>query len=140
MSMDNSNANMWKGALWPASVVGLAMLIGNSIWNQMAGFFGSALAGATVVVFLSVHLFIGRISRDMEPVVTMGLAMFSYFAKVLFMGAILFLVTKYSAPETVSRSSFAISALSIMFAWMTGEIRAFLKLRLHLPLPKKGIE
>lgn len=137
--MDNSNTNMWKGALWPASVVALAMLIGNSIWHHLAGFFASALACTTVVVFLSVHLFIGRISRDMEPVVTMGLAMFSYFTKVLFMGALLFLVTKYSAPETLSRSSFAISAFSIILAWMGGEVRAFLKLRLHLPLPKKEI-
>ncbi len=136
MSMDNSNANIWKGPLWPASIVSLVMLVGNSIWNHLAGFFGSALACTIVVVFLSVRLFIGRISRDMEPVVTMGLAMFSYFIKVLFLGVILFLVTKYSAPETVSRSSFAISAVSIIFAWMGGEIRAFLKLRLHLPLPK----
>jgi len=136
MSMDNSNANIWKGPLWPASVVSLVMLVGNSIWHQMAGFYGSALACTIVVVFLSMRLFIGRISRDMEPVVTMGLAMFSYFIKILFLGAILFLVTKYSAPETVSRSSFVISAVSIIFAWMGGEIRAFLKLRLHLPLPK----
>jgi len=29
-------------------------------------------------------------------------------------------------------------AILITFAWLAGEIRAFLKLRLHLPLPGEG--
>jgi len=62
--------------------------------------------------------------------------MFSYFAKVIFMGVFLFLVTKYTERSTVDRVSFAICAILITMAWLLGEIRSFLKLRAQLPLPK----
>ena len=67
---------------------------------------------------------------------TMALAMFSYFAKVILMGALLLVVTKTTSPETVDRPTFAIAALSITAAWLAGEIRAFVKLRFQLPLPQ----
>jgi hypothetical protein len=69
--------------------------------------------------------------------VTMALAMFSYFAKVIFMGVFLFLVTKMTDPSTINRGSFAITAILITMAWLFGEIRSFFKLRSHLELPKK---
>ena len=37
--------------------------------------------------------------------------------------------------ESLNRPSFGIVAFAITFAWLAGEVRAFLKLRLHLPLP-----
>jgi hypothetical protein len=67
--------------------------------------------------------------------VTMALAMFSYFAKVILVGALLLVVTRLTSPETVDRGSFGISAIAITLAWLTGEIRAFLRLRFQLPLP-----
>jgi hypothetical protein len=60
---------------------------------------------------------------------TMMLAMFSYFAKVIFMGVFLLLITKFTDRSTVDRTSFAISALLITMAWLVGEIRSFMKLR-----------
>jgi len=38
----------------------------------------------------------------------------------------------------VSRPAFAITALAITAAWLAGEIRAFLKLKLALPLPSRS--
>lgn len=70
----------------------------------------------------------------------MALAMFSYFAKVVLMGAFLVIVTKTTSPEAVDRPSFAIAALSATSIWLASEIRAFLRLRPQLPLPKKNIE
>ena len=78
-----------------------------------------------------------RVSRDLDPMATMALAMFSYFAKVIFMGAFLLLVTRYSDRSTIDRGSFAICAILITMAWLFGEIRSFLKLRFQMPLPKK---
>ena len=63
------------------------------------------------------------------------MAMFSYFAKVLVMGALLLIVSRATAPETVDRTTFAIAALAITAAWLAGEIRAFFKLKIGLPLP-----
>jgi uncharacterized membrane protein len=105
--------------------------------NGQPGLFGSLLASFTVIIFFSIHLLGARISRNLDPMATMALAMFSYFAKVLFMGVFLLLVTKYTDRSTFDRGSFAICAILITMAWLFGEIRSFLKLRVHLPLPKK---
>ena len=66
--------------------------------------------------------------------------MFSYFAKVMVMGAFLIIITKFTSRETVNRQAFAITALAITAAWLAGEIRAFMKLKLGLPLPLKKSE
>ncbi len=132
-----SDTQLWKGAIVPAvgvaalSVVGATLLIGKS------GFVGASLAAFTVIIFFSVHLLVARISRDLDPMATMALAMFSYFAKVVLMGAFLLLVTKFTDRSSVDRGSFAICAILITMAWLYGEIRSFLKLRFQMPLPRK---
>ena len=132
-----SDTQLWKGAIVPAvgvaalSVVGATLLIGKS------GFVGASLAAFSVIIFFSVHLLVARISRDLDPMATMALAMFSYFAKVVLMGAFLLLVTKFTDRSSVDRGSFAICAILITMAWLYGEIRSFLKLRFQMPLPKK---
>jgi len=47
------------------------------------------------------------------------------------------LVTKFTDRSTVDRASFAICTILITMAWLLGEIRSFLNLRVNLPLPKK---
>jgi ATP synthase protein I len=132
-----SDTQLWKGAIVPAvgvaalSVVGATLLVGKS------GFVGASLAAFTVIIFFSVHLLVARISRDLDPMATMALAMFSYFAKVVLMGAFLLLVTKFTDRSSVDRGSFAICAILITMAWLYGEIRSILKLRFQMPLPKK---
>jgi ATP synthase protein I len=132
-----SDTQLWKGAIVSAvgvaalSVVGATLLVGKS------GFVGASLAAFTVIIFFSVHLLVARISRDLDPMATMALAMFSYFAKVVLMGAFLLLVTKFTDRSSVDRGSFAICAILITMAWLYGEIRSFLKLRFQMPLPKK---
>ena len=132
-----SDTQLWKGAIVPAvsvaalSVAGATSLVGKS------GFVGASPAAFTVIIFFSVHLLVARISRDLDPMATMALAMFSYFAKVVLMGAFLLLVTKFTDRSSVDRGSFAICAILITMAWLYGEIRSFLKLRFQMPLPKK---
>ena len=132
-----SDTQLWKGAIVSSvgvaalSVVGATLLVGKS------GFVGASLAAFTVIIFFSVHLLVARISRDLDPMATMALAMFSYFAKVVLMGAFLLLVTKFTDRSSVDRGSFAICAILITMAWLYGEIRSFLKLRFQMPLPKK---
>jgi hypothetical protein len=108
-----------------------------SVINGRSGLLGSLLASVTVIIFFSIHLLVARVSRDLDPMATMALAMFSYFAKVIFMGVFLLLVTKFTDRSTVDRASFAICAILITMAWLFGEIRSFLKLRVNLPLPKR---
>ncbi len=133
---NNSDAQLWRGAIIPSVLTALICLIVLSIINGKSGAIGAALASITVIIFFSIHLLVARVSRNLDPITTMALAMFSYFAKVIFMGVFLFLVTKYTERSSVDRGSFAICAILITMAWLLGEIRSFLKLRAQLPLPK----
>jgi ATP synthase protein I len=130
-----SDTQLWKGAIVPATVVATIALVIDVIIKGKSGFFGGLLASVTVIIFFSVHLLVARISRNLDPMATMMLAMFSYFAKVIFMGVFLVLITKFTDRSTVDRASFAISALLITMAWLVGEIRSFMKLRFQMPLP-----
>ena len=132
-----SDTTLWKGAILPSSVVAIFLIITMSVVNGRSGLLGALLASITVIIFFSIHLLVARISRDLDPMATMALAMFSYFAKVIFMGVFLLLVTKFTDRSTVDRASFAICAILITMAWLFGEIRSFLKLRVNLPLPKR---
>ena len=130
-----SDTQLWKGAIIPASIVAVISLALGGLLRGRSGFFGGLLASITVIIFFSIHLLVARISTDLDPMVTMMLAMFSYFAKVIFMGVFLILITKFTDRSTVDRSSFAISSLLITMAWLAGEIRSFMKLRFQMPLP-----
>ena len=133
----SSDTTLWKGAILPSSVIAIFLIITMSVVNGKSGLLGALLASVTVIIFFSIHLLVARVSRDLDPMATMALAMFSYFAKVIFMGVFLLLVTKFTDRSTVDRPSFAICAILITMAWLFGEIRSFLKLRVNLPLPKR---
>ena len=134
---DASDTTLWKGAILPASVIAILLIIIMSVINGRSGLLGALLASFTVIIFFSIHLLVSKVSRNLDPMATMALAMFSYFAKVIFMGVFLLLVTKFTDRSTVDRTSFAICAILITMAWLFGEIRSFLKLRVNLPLPKR---
>ena len=136
LPQQSSETNLWRGALIPAVTVATISIIAGMAISGASGLWGALLASATVILYFSVHLFISKISQNLDPMATMALAMFSYFAKVILMGALLLVVTKTTSPETVDRPTFAVSALSITAAWLAGEIRAFVKLRFQLPLPQ----
>ena len=132
-----SDTQLWRGAIVPAGIVAAVALIVDTIIKGKSGFLGGLLASITVIIFFSLHLLVARISRNLDPMATMMLAMFSYFAKVIFMGVFLLLITKFTDRSTVDRTSFAISALLITMAWLVGEIRSFMKLRFQMPLPNR---
>jgi len=133
----SGNTSRWQGSILTSSVVAMFLIITMSVVNGKSGLVGALLASITVMIFFSIHLLVARVSRDLDPMATMALAMFSYFAKVIFMGVFLLLVTKFTDRSTVDRASFAICTIVITMAWLLGEIRSFLKLRVNLPLPKK---
>ena len=126
---------MWRGAIIPSTLVAIVAVTGSSILRHRPGFFGALIGSATVIIFLGVHLLVSAISKNLDPIAVMGMAMFSYFAKFLGMGALLLIVSRATAPATVDRTTFAIAALAITAAWLAGEIRAFFKLKIGLPLP-----
>ena len=134
--MAQSNRAMWRGAAIPSFIASLLTIILFWYLSGSSGLFGALLASITVVIFFSVSLMVARFTKDANPIATMALAMFSYFTKLFIMALFLIAVTRLTSAETVDRRAFGISALVIAFAWLGGEVRAFLKLRLQLPLPE----
>lgn len=124
-----------KGALRPTLIVGAVAIIISTFVQGRSGFTGALLAQAVVFIYFVVHIFISKISRNLDPMSTMALAMFSYFAKFLLLGAFLWALTTYTSRSTIDRTGFGASAIALTFAWLGGEIASYLKLKTHLPLP-----
>ena len=137
-SEKESNSQMWRGALVPSTLTSIVAIVCGTIFKGRSGLLGALLASFTVVIFFSVSLLVGRLTRSADPVATMALALFSYFTKLLVIAGFLIAVTHLTNPESVNRPAFGISAIAVAFAWLAGEVRAFFKLRLQLPLPKQG--
>ena len=96
---------------------------------------GGVLAEFIVLIFFGIHLAISKYSRKLDPMMTMVLVLISYFAKLVILGVFLLVVVNAVPEKNLDRTTFGVVAVAITFAWLAGEIRAFLKLRLHLPLP-----
>lgn len=102
----------------------------------MAILFGVLLALIVVATFFGVRVLTSRMSRNLDPISTMAVALASYFAKLLFLGVGLYLVAKFTDPDSVDRRAFGVTALVAAIAWLARDIRSYLKLKLHLPLPQ----
>lgn len=126
-----------RGAVIPTVIVGLISIALSTYFKASAGFVGSLLAQLVVVIFFATNIGAARLTRDLDPVMTMSIAMFSYMAKVIMLGVFLFLITTFVPEANCDRRAFALSAMAATFAWLGGEIRAYLALKLHLQLPPK---
>ncbi len=131
----SSENAMLKGALLPTVIVGVICIAIFSVVKGLHGFYGALVGQVVVVIFFLVHLLISRLSRNLDPMATMALAMFSYFAKVMVMGAFLLILTKFTSREVIDRTAFGLTALVLTAAWLGGEIKSYLSLKIHLPLP-----
>ena len=134
-AQSNNEVQLLKGALTPTLIVGLIALIAATVLRGQSGLIGALLAQTVVLIYFIVHILISRISCNLDPMSTMALALFSYFAKFLLLGAFLWALTKYTSRDTIDRASFGASAIALTFAWLGGEIASYLKLKVHLPLP-----
>jgi fructose-specific phosphotransferase system IIC component len=126
-----------RGAVIPTFVVGLISIALSTWLKGSAGLVGALLAQFVVVIFFAANIGAARLSRDLDPVMAMSIAMFSYMAKVLLLGVFLWLITTFVSADTCDRKAFALSAVAATFAWLGGEIKAYLGLKLHLQLPPK---
>ncbi len=136
--MEKSQSNealLLKGALLPTAVVGVLAIAISTYLEGRAGLFGALLAQVVVLIYFALHILVSKISTNLDPVTTMSLAMFSYFAKFLALGLLLWLLDRFTSETLVDRRSFGIAAVALTFAWLGGEITSYLKLKTHLPLP-----
>jgi hypothetical protein len=135
MTNENVELSLLRGAVIPTALIGALAMALSAIIAGTPGFFGALLAQFIVVIFFTITIFVSRISRNLDPMSTMGLALFSYTTKLLFVGVFLWLLTTYTDRESINRTSFGVTAILLTLSWLGGEIASYTKLRIHLPLP-----
>lgn len=127
-----------RGALVPTAITGVVSVIASSVLAGLPGFYGALLAQFIVVIFFAITLWVSKLSKNLDPLSTMGLALFSYTTKLLLVGVFLWVLTRYTDRAAINRTSFGVAAILLSLSWLGGEIASFMKLRIHLPLPEKA--
>ena len=136
-SQVTNESALLKAALIPTVIVGIGCIGLFSLLKGINGFYGALVAQFVVVVFFLVHLLVSKLSRNIDPMATMALALFSYVTKLTVIGSFLIILDKFTPEESIDRNSFGISAIALTAAWLGGEIKGYLSLKTHLPLPPK---
>ena len=135
MSEKSNESQLLRGAFIPTLIVSLVAIAISALVKGTSGFLGALLAQFVVIIFFIIHIAVSRLTRDLDPISTMAMAMFSYFAKLFALGALLWVIAKYTDRQSINRTAFGITAVALTIAWLWGEIASYMKLRLHLPLP-----
>lgn len=136
MSQKSNESLLLRGAFVPTVIVGVVAIAASAVIKGLSGFWGAVLAQFVVIIFFVIHIAVSRMTRNLDPISTMAMAMFSYFAKLFALGALLWAIAKYTDRATINRTAFGITAVALTIAWLWGEIASYMKLRLHLPLPE----
>ena len=135
MSEKSNESLLLRGAFIPTLIVSLVAIAISTFIQGASGFWGALLAQFVVIIFFVIHIAVSRMTRNLDPISTMAMAMFSYFAKLFALGALLWAIAKYTDRATINRTAFGVTAVALTIAWLWGEIASYMKLRLHLPLP-----
>ena len=139
MSEDKSNeSQLLRGAVKPTLMVGLIAIALFAVFRGLSGLYGALLAQFIVAIYFVVHILVSRLTRNLDPISTMAMALFSYFAKLFFLGLFLWALAKYTDRDVIDRLSFGVAACALTIAWLGGEIASYLKLKTHLPLPPQA--
>lgn len=125
----NYEREIWRLTSRVSGGVALLAMAVFSWLSGFRGFWGALIASSVAVIFFAIHLAVSVLTRNMEPLATMSLVMFSYFAKVL--GLAGFLIA-FRRADFIDQRAFAITAILVTAAWLAAELRAFVKLRLLL--------
>ena len=133
--MSSKEKLLLRGAFVPTLITSIVAIVVATAVKGSSGFLGALLAQFVVVIFFVIHIAVSRLTRNLDPISTMAMALFSYFAKLFGLGLLLWAIAKFTDRATIDRASFGITALALTIAWLWGEIASFMKLRLHLPLP-----
>jgi fructose-specific phosphotransferase system IIC component len=136
MSQKSNESLLLRGAFVPTLIVGLVAIAASTVIKGLSGFWGALLAQFVVVIFFVIHIAVSRMTRNLDPISTMAMAMFSYFAKLFALGGLLWAIARYTDRATINRTAFGVTAVALTIAWLWGEIASYMKLRLHLPLPE----
>ena len=112
MSQKSNESLLLRGAFVPTVIVGVVAIAASAVIKGLSGFWGAVLAQFVVIIFFVIHIAVSRMTRNLDPISTMAMAMFSYFAKLFALGALLWAIAKYTDRATINRTAFGITAVA----------------------------
>lgn len=119
-----------KGALVPTLVVAALALVVATIVDGPHGLWGAALGAVVVIAFSGLGLLALRLVRNTDPYVLLLTALGSYTLRVILFAVVTGVIANLDGVDAVlSRTAMGLTAVVCVFAWVTGELRAFVKLR-----------
>ena len=134
----SNESQLLRGAVRPTLIVGAIAIVLFSILKGLSGFYGALLAQFIVAIYFVIHILVSRLTRNLDPISTMAMALLSYFAKLFFLGLFLWALANFTDRQSIDRLSFGVAACALTIAWLGGEIASYLKLKTHLPLPTQA--
>ena len=134
----SNESQLLRGAVRPTLIVGAIAIVLFSILKGLSGFYGALLAQFIVAIYFVIHILVSHLTRNLDPISTMAMALLSYFAKLFFLGLFLWALANFTDRQSIDRLSFGVAACALTVAWLGGEIASYLKLKTHLPLPTQA--
>jgi ATP synthase protein I len=122
-----------RGALKPTLAVAAVAIALSTLLAGTRGLAGAVLGALVVVSFSGAGLYALRLVRHSYPEVVLLVAVASYFLRVLIFGGLLALLGTLDVVDIlVERMATSLTVIACVAAWCTGEIRAFVRMRVPL--------
>jgi fructose-specific phosphotransferase system IIC component len=86
MSQPSNESQLLRGAFVPTLIVSIVAIAASAVVQGKSGFWGALLAQFVVIIFFVNHIAVSRMTRNLDPISTMAMALFSYFAKLFALG------------------------------------------------------
>ena len=113
MSQQSNESQLLRGAFVPTLVVSIVAIAVSAVVQGKSGFWGALLAQFVVIIFFVIHIAVSRLTRNLDPISTMAMALFSYFAKLFALGTLLWAIAKYTDRATINRIAFGVTAVAL---------------------------
>jgi ATP synthase protein I len=122
-----------RGALLPTLPVAAIAVVVSWLVAGTHGLVGALLGACVVLIFSGIGLIALRAVREMYPEVVLLVAVGSYFVRVVVFGALLALLGSLDGVDDVlNRTATALTVLACVGAWLAGELRAFVRMRVPI--------
>ena len=119
--MINYPARFLKGAIIPATTIGVSGTFLGAVVAGARGFFAGLAALAVVVLFFIIHLLIAATTRTLDPRLTFAFVALSFLTKLVGMAGFMIALSR----TTIDRPWFAGVAFATAIGWLVGEMLAY---------------
>ncbi|MEV7806400.1 hypothetical protein AB0O28_25980 [Microbispora sp. NPDC088329] len=134
--MQANDVRVLKGAAVPTLIVGLLAALVAVFTTGAKGALGAGIGVVLVAAFFTVGLVVVSWAGRISPMAMMAAAVVGYVIKIL---AVMALMIAFDGVTAFDSRMFALSVICCTLAWMIGEMRGFMKLKLLYVEPETKV-